>query len=141
MLLDKVDPFLAEFDRLAQRSFGLLDGVGLPMDVIRHNDELIVTVDLPGVTPDKISLTVENRVLTISAERRSKYGEGTQILTQERFDGTISRRLRVPDWVNAESVTADYVDGVLTVHLPLAEQAKPRHVQISVGTPQAQITS
>lgn len=139
MLLERFDPFLAEFDRLTQRTFGTADGVGLPMDVLRRGEELVVRVDLPGVAADKINLTVENHVLTISAERRSAYGDGDQILAQERFDGAISRRLRVPDWVDSETVTADYVDGVLTVHLPLAEKAKPRRIEVSATQSQSQI--
>ena len=137
MLLDRVDPFLAEFDRLTQRAFGTADGVGLPMDIIRRGDELIVHVDLPGVPNDKINLMVENHVLTISAERRSAYGEGDKVLAQERFDGTITRRLRVPDWVDAEAVKASYADGVLTVSLPLAEKAKPRRIQVDGAAAQA----
>jgi len=139
MLLERFDPFLAEFDRLTQHTFGSADGVGMPMDVLRHGEELVVRVDLPGVAADKINVTVENRVLTIAAERRSSYGEGDQILTQERFDGVISRRLRVPEWVDADTVTAEYVDGVLTVHLPLAEKAKPRRIEVTGGTTQTQI--
>ena len=141
MLLERFDPFLAEFDRLTQRTFGTSDGVGLPMDVVRRGEELVVRVDLPGVPADKINLTVENAVLTISAERRATYGEGDQVLAQERFDGVISRRLRVPDWVDADAVTADYADGVLTVTLPLAEKAKPRRIEIGTGSRQTQITS
>ncbi|MDQ1697232.1 MAG: hypothetical protein QOJ03_2585 [Frankiaceae bacterium] len=143
MLLERFDPFLAEFDRLTQRTFGTSDGVGLPMDVIRRGEELVVRVDLPGVASDKIDLTVENHVLTITAERRASYGEGDQVLAQERFDGVISRRLRVPDWVDAEAVTADYADGVLTIALPLAEKAKPRRITVATsaqGTEQTQIT-
>jgi HSP20 family molecular chaperone IbpA len=49
MLLERFDPFLAEFDRLTQRTFGTADGVGLPMDVLRRGEELVVRVDLPGV--------------------------------------------------------------------------------------------
>ena len=139
MLLERMDPFLAEFDRLTQRTFGSADGVGLPMDVLRRGEELVVRVDLPGVAADHINLTVENHVLTISAERRSAYTEGDQILAQERFDGAISRRLRVPDWVDADTVTADYVDGVLTVHLPLAEKAKPRRIEVN-GASQTQLS-
>lgn len=141
MLLERFDPFLAEFDRLTQRTLGTAAGVGLPMDVIRHGEELVVRVDLPGVPSDKIELTVENQVLTISAERRADYPEGVQVLAQERFDGVISRRLRVPDWVDADSVSADYTDGVLTVRLPLAEKAKPRRIQVGANTGQTQIAS
>jgi len=141
MLLERFDPFLAEFDRMTQRTFGSAGGVGLPMDVIRRGDELVVRVDLPGVPSDNIDLTVENHVMTISAERRSSYGEGDNVLTQERFDGVISRRLRVPDWVDADAVSADYADGVLTVTLPLAEKAKPRRIQVTPASTQASIES
>src|SRR4051794_638850 len=141
MLLERFDPFLAEFDRLAQRTFGTADGVGLPMDVVRRGEELVVRVDLPGVPGDKVDLTVENHVLTISAERRASYQEGDQVLTQERFDGVISRRLRVPEWVDAESVSADCVDGVLTVRLPLAEKAKPRRIEVNATPTQTSIES
>lgn len=140
MLLERFDPFLAEFDRLTQRTFGTADGVGLPMDVIRRGDELVVRVDLPGVPADKIDLTVENHVMTISAERRSAYGEGDHVLAQERFDGVISRRLRVPEWVDTDAVKADYADGVLTVTLPLAEKARPRRIQIAGTTGQTELT-
>lgn len=141
MLLERFDPFLAEFDRLTQRTFGTATGVGLPMDVIRRGEELVVRVDLPGVPADAIDLTVENHVLTISAERRASYGEGDQVLAQERFDGVISRRLRVPEWVDTDAVSADYTDGVLTVRLPLAEKAKPRRVEIKAAASQPEIQS
>jgi len=138
MLLDRFDPFLAEFDRLAARALGP-DTAAMPMDVVRQGDELVVRFDLPGVASDKISLTVENHTLTVAAERHASYGEGEQVLVQERFDGTTTRRLRVPDWVDGERVSADYVDGVLCVRLPLAEQAKPRRVEIRTGTSTPQI--
>lgn len=136
MLLDRFDPFLAEFDRLTQRTFGTSDGIGVPMDVIRRGDELEVRVDLPGVASDKIAVTIENHVLTISAERRATYGADDHVLAQERFDGVVTRRLRVPDWVDAEMVSADYSDGVLSVRLPLAEKAKPRRIQVNGAQPE-----
>ena len=141
MLLERIDPVLAEFDRITQRAFGSADGAGLPMDIVRRGEELVVRVDLPGVPSDKIDLTVENHVLTISAERRASYGENDQVLAQERFDGVITRRLRVPEWVDAEAVTADYTDGVLTVTLPLAEKAKPRRIEVSTTQAQQSIES
>jgi HSP20 family protein len=131
MLLERMDPFLAEFDRLTQRTFGGAHGVGLPMDVIRREDELIVTVDLPGVPSDGITIDLENHVLTISAERHATYGENDTVLVQERFDGALSRRIRVPDWVDSDNVSASHVDGVLTVRLPLADRAKPRRIAVS----------
>ncbi|HWA67757.1 MAG TPA: Hsp20/alpha crystallin family protein [Mycobacteriales bacterium] len=141
MLLERFDPFLAEFDRVAQRTLGTADGIGLPMDIVRSGDDLVVRMDLPGVVEQDISITLENRTLTIAAPRRTAYGEGDQVLLQERFDGEISRRVRVPEWVDGEAVTADYNAGVLTVHLPLAERAKPRTITVGAGAPAAEIGS
>jgi HSP20 family protein len=146
MLLDRFDPFLAEFDRVTQRALGTsalggTDAAGMPMDVIRRGDELLVRFDLPGVPADKISVTVENHTLTVTAERNASFADNEQVLVQERFDGTMTRRLRVPDWVDGDNVEADYHDGVLAVRLPLAEQAKPRKIEIRTGTGQSQIGS
>jgi HSP20 family protein len=131
MLLDHIDPFLAEFDRIAKHSLGAPDSVGMPMDVSRRGEEIVVRVDLPGVKADNIHLTVESRLLTISGERHTEYAEDEQPLIQERFDGTMTRRLRVPEWVDADRVSADYVDGVLTVCLPMAEQARARRITVN----------
>ncbi|HVW82143.1 MAG TPA: Hsp20/alpha crystallin family protein [Mycobacteriales bacterium] len=141
MLLERMDPFLAEFDRLTQRTLGAANGAGLPMDVIRREDELVVTVDLPGVPADMIGVSLDNQVLTIRAERHATYGEGDQVHLQERFDGAVSRRLRVPDWVDVDRVSATHVDGVLTVHLPLADRAKPRQIQVTGAQPITEISA
>lgn len=141
MMLDRFDPFLAEFDRLTQRALTGTDGAGMPLDVIRRGDELLVRFDLPGVPADKIGLTVENSTLTVTAERHAGYGDGEQVLVQERFDGTMTRRLRIPDWVDGDNVQADYSDGVLSVRLPLAEKAKPRRIEVRTTSSQAQLAS
>ncbi|HMC68301.1 MAG TPA: Hsp20/alpha crystallin family protein, partial [Mycobacteriales bacterium] len=78
------------------------------------------------------------QTLTVAVERHSNYAEGEQVLLQERFDGSMTRRLRIPDWADADNVTADYVDGVLTLTLKLAEKARPRRVEIRSGTGNAQ---
>jgi HSP20 family protein len=140
MLLERFDPFLAEFDRLTNRAFGA-DGGALPMDVVRRGEELVVRVDLPGVPADKIGLTVENQTLTIAVERHSTYGDGEQVLLQERFDGSMTRRLRIPDWVDADNVTADYTDGVLSLTLKVAEKARARRIEVRTGSGQPQIES
>jgi HSP20 family protein len=133
MLLEHIDPFFAEFDRISQQALGTADGVGMPLDVSRRGDELVVRVDLPGVAADGVTLTVENRLLTITGERHTRPADDEQMLVQERFDGTVTRRLRIPDWVAADAVSAEHVDGVLTVRLPMAEQARPRRVEVQVG--------
>ncbi|MCA1711219.1 MAG: Hsp20/alpha crystallin family protein [Actinobacteria bacterium] len=133
------DPFLAEFDRLAQQVFGTAEGAGMPVDVTRRGDELVVRFDVPGVRGDAISLSLENHVLTVTATRHAEYGEDERVLVQERFDGTMTRRIRVPEWVDAERVAAEHADGVLTVVLPVAEQAKPRRIEIRTQSKQQSI--
>jgi HSP20 family protein len=135
------DPFLAEFDRLAQQVFGAADGAGMPVDVTRRGDELVVRFDVPGVSADGISLSLENHVLTVTATRHPAYGEDEKVLVQERFDGTMTRRIRVPEWVDGERVAAEHGDGVLTVVLPVAEQAKPRRIEIRPASAQTSIAS
>jgi HSP20 family protein len=124
------DPFLAEFDRLAQQVFGGGDGVGMPIDVLRRGEDLLVRADVPGISRESIGLRLDDHVLTLSAERHADHVDGDSVLAQERFDGTMTRRLRVPEWVDADRVTADYADGVLTVVLPMAEKARPRQIEI-----------
>jgi len=132
------DPFLAEFDRLAQQVFGGGDGVGLPVDVLRRGEELLVRIDVPGVPAGDIGLDLADHVLTVTAERNVELGEDTVVLAQERFEGAMTRRIRVPDWVDAERVRAEHVDGVLTIVLPMAEKARPRSISIqSAPTPNA----
>lgn len=125
------EPFLAEFDRLAQQVFGTAEGAGMPVDVVRRGEELLVRIDVPGIPAEGIGLTLENHVLTVTAERHGGYAEGDKVMVQERFDGTMTRRLRVPEWVDAERVTASCADGVLTVTLPVAERARPRRIDIT----------
>ncbi len=138
-MLVGADPFLAEFDRLAHQVFGTGDSAGMPVDVTRRGEELVVRFDIPGVASDAISLSLENHVLTVTAERHASYGENEKVLVQERFDGAMTRRLRVPEWVDAERVGAQYADGVLTVVLPVAEQAKPRRIEIKATPTQSSI--
>ncbi len=136
MSLLRTDPFVAEFDRLTSHLLGGLTGEGspaMPVDVTRRADELVVRVDVPGVPADAVGVTLEDGVLTVSAERRSSYGDDEQVLLHERFDGAMTRRLRVPDWVDGERVEASHADGVLTVRLPVAERARPRTIAVRPG--------
>jgi HSP20 family protein len=130
MLLDHVDPFFAELDRMSKQVLGSRDGAGLPMDISRIGDELVLHADLPGVPADAIDVTVEGRTLTVTARRERTLAEGEQVLLQERMEGVFTRRLRLPEWIDGSHVEASHVDGVLTLRLPLAEQAKPRRIEI-----------
>jgi HSP20 family protein len=139
VLLTSFDPFVQEFDRLAQRVFGALDGTVartqsiMPMDAIRHENEVVLRFDLPGVDSESIELTVDQGVLTVHAQRNWEKTEGETPITRERVMGTFTRRVYLSDSVDTDKIDAAYTDGVLTVRVPLVEKARPRKVAIQSG--------
>ena len=132
-MLMRTDPF-RELDRLTQQVFGTTTRpAAMPIDAYRRGEEFVVELDLPGVQPDSIDLTVEKNVLTVHAERRREETDGVELLVGERPHGTFSRQLFLGDALDTDAIQADYVDGVLTLRLPVAEKAKPRRVEINAG--------
>ena len=124
-MLMRTDPF-RDLDRLTQQVFGTATRpAAMPIDAYRRGEEFIVELDLPGVQPDSIDLTIEKNVLTVHAERRRDDTEGVELLVGERPHGTFSRQLFLGDTLDTDAIQADYVDGVLTLRLPVAEKAKP----------------
>ncbi len=132
-MLMRSDPF-RELDRLAQQAFETrARPTAMPMDAYRRGDQFVVHFDLPGVDPSSIDLTVEKDLLTVSAERQWQLDDGQEIVASERPHGSFSRQLFLGEGLDSGRVEASYDNGVLTVTLPVAEQAKPRKVQISSG--------
>jgi len=134
-MLMRTDPF-RELDRITNQLMGTMARpVAMPIDAYRKDDVFYVHFDLPGVRPDDIDLTVERNVLTVHAERRGPTAdtEGVELLASERPQGTFTRQLFLGDTLDSEKLQADYDAGVLTVRLPVADQAKPRKVSISAN--------
>lgn len=129
----RFDPF-AEFDRLTR---DVLRGVGradvMPADAYRLEDKLFLHVDLPGVDPESIDVTIEQKALTITAERRETQIEGATWLSSERPKGTFTRRFYLGEGLDTEHIEAGYDHGVLTVMIPLAEKVKPRKITVGAG--------
>jgi HSP20 family protein len=132
-MLMRTDPF-RELDRLTQQAFGTqLRPTAMPIDAYRQGDRCVVRFDLPGVDPSSIDLTVERNTLTVSADRQWRPSEGQQVVARERPQGHFSRQLVLGESLDPERVEAGYEHGVLTVAIPVAEQAKPRKVEITSG--------
>jgi HSP20 family protein len=131
-MIMRTDPF-RDLDRLTQRVFGngtLAHPAAMPMDAWRDGEVFVVEFDLPGVAADAIDLDVERNVITVRAERPAR--EDTEdLIAAERPRGTFSRQLVLGDNLDTEQISADYNAGVLTLRIPVAEQAKPRKIQIS----------
>lgn len=133
-MLMRTDPF-REFDRLTQQMFGTATRpAALAMDAYRADENFVVHFDLPGVDPESIGLDVERNVLTVRAERRSPAPEGAELIAAERTTGTFSRQLFLGESLDTDRIDASYDNGVLTLRIPVAEQAKPRRIEISGGT-------
>ncbi len=110
----------------------------LPVDAVRHGNEVVVTVDLPGVNLSDVDVTVDRQVLTITATKHApSQAEGTRVLATERSRGRMTRRFTLGDTVDAGGITADLDQGVLTVRLPVAETARPRRIEIGTSAPAA----
>ena len=128
------DPFLRDFDRIAGR---MLNGAGtasvVPMDGVRREGDVLLTFDLPGADPESIEVTVDRRVLTVSATRPDPYDKDANLFRRERPTGSFVRRVHLSEELDGDKVEAGYDDGVLTVRVPLAETAKPRKVEIKHG--------
>ena len=133
-MLMRFDPF-RELDRLTQQVWagGSVRPGAMPMDAYRRGDDFVVHFDLPGVDPASIELTVEKNVLTVRAQRELARGEDEEWLVSERPQGSFTRQLFLGENLDTESIEASYDAGVLAVTVPLAEQAKPRKVEITAG--------
>jgi HSP20 family protein len=132
-MLLRNDPF-REFDRLTTRVFDTATrSSGARLDAYRDGDTFYIDIDLPGVDPASIDVTVDRNVLTVRAERRRVQREGVERLISERPMGTVVRRLVLSDILDTDRLEARYDAGVLTLTIPVIEQAKPRRIEISTG--------
>ncbi len=130
----RFDPF-RDLDRLAdQLSSGVRTPRMAPMDVYRLGDHYVVHLDLPGVDPGSVDLSVEDNALTVRAHRTTRpQGEGMQVIVAERPAGEITRQLLLGEGLDVERIEATYEQGVLTLHVPVAERAKPRKITVALG--------
>ena len=103
----------------------------MPLDLYREGDTFVASLDLPGVDPGSIDIDMEDRTLTIRAERTAPPNEGLQWVTHERPTGTFARQMTLGYGLDLSNVVANYSDGVLTRTIPVAEEAKPRKIQVS----------
>jgi HSP20 family protein len=144
MYLTTLDPISRDFDRIVRRAFGgsaLNHGAlnhggvnyapALPMDTVRRDGELVLRFDVPGVAEDKIDVTVDKGVLTVSATREESNTEGENPVVRERLFGSFTRRVRLSDNLDAEAIEASHHDGVLEIRIPVREEAKPRKITIA----------
>ncbi|MEQ8717926.1 MAG: Hsp20/alpha crystallin family protein [Acidimicrobiales bacterium] len=121
----RTDPF-EELDRLTRR-----DRRMLAMDAVRSDEEVLVYVDVPGVTREDIELTVERNQIDLSVRRSWPKTNDERVLASERSQGVFSRQFVVGDNLATDQLKAKLENGVLTLAIPVADEAKPKAITIS----------
>ena len=103
------------------------------VDITEHDDEYSVKVELPGVNKDDVKLTLENNILTIRGEKKQeKETKKENYHRIERCYGSFQRSFTLPNAIKSERIDASFKDGILTVILPKAEEAKPKQIEVKV---------
>ena len=138
------DPFWKEFNTLSSRFNRLFDlpreenndflGAWSPaVDIYDKGVEVVIHAEVPGMKKEDIDVRVENNVLTIRGkkERKEEVKDDGYFRT-ERSYGTFSRSFSLPSTVNVSKILAEYKEGVLSLALPKADEAKPRQIEVSV---------
>lgn len=120
------DPF-REFDRGATRQ----GPRRMPIDLYRDGDHYVLTADLPGIDPGSVDIDIDGQLLTVRAERTPRSQDGVTWLARERQTGAYLRQLTLGQGIDTTSISASYDNGVLSVIIPVSEQAKPRKVAVT----------
>ena len=104
------------------------------VDIAEDDNEYLITVEIPEVQKEQVKVTVNQGVLSIQGERMLERSEnGKKFHRVERAYGRFSRSFTLPDYVDGNRIAADFKDGVLRVHVPKSEQAKPRSIQVKIA--------
>jgi HSP20 family protein len=135
-MLSSFDPFFRDFDRWSDNLLNRRVPAGprlMTADAYRHGDHFVVRFDLPGVDPASIDVTVEKNVLSVGAARSWTPGEEDQVVLAERPQGHFERKLYLGDNLDTDHIEANYDHGVITLRIPVSEQAKARKVEVTSG--------
>jgi len=129
-MLMRFEPF-RDLDRATAEMLSERRVRPVPVDAYRRGNDLKIEVDLPGADPGSIELTVENDVLSVRAIRTAFREEIDQVQLAERAYGQFGRQLFLGESLARDRIAAIYHDGVLTITIPVAEQAKPHKIEVT----------
>lgn len=103
------------------------------LDAIENEHAYVVSIDLPGLSQENVDIEFDRNTLTVrgNRERQMANKEGTRVFLDERDWGAFERSLRFPQYVEADKISAEFANGVLTITVPKSEAAKPRKILIS----------
>ncbi len=146
MNLMRIDPFrdLRAWNSAFDRFFGNRVGHGSDeythmtrwsptVDVSETPNEVTVSIELPGFEKEEVDISLEKNVLSISGERKFENEESRDFLRVERWYGSFYRSFKLPATVDGSGIDAVLKDGLLTIHVPKLEEAKPRQIAVTVS--------
>ena len=122
-------PFWAGSDRQSQ----LFSGWAPALDLYQNNDNIVAVVELPGMRKEDIEISLQDGTLIIAGERKEETSQENGATRTERCTGKFRRSITLPTRVDVNKVGATYKEGILTVTLPKAEEAKPKQIQINLN--------
>ena len=125
----RADPWFSPFS-----APGMAASSPISADVAESDESYWITVELPGVPLENVKLEIDDDVLTLSATKQREALDDRNFHHVERRHGTFSRAFRLPKAVNRDGVQATMKDGVLTICLPKAEEARPRRIPVRVAS-------
>ncbi len=103
------------------------------VDIAEHENEYFVKLELPGVSKDDVKITMQDNILTVRGEKKKeRENKGSGFHRVERSYGAFQRNFTLPSTVKADKIDASYADGILTIILPKAEEAKPKQIEVKV---------
>ena len=141
VLVSGLDPFAHlvrlqnELERTVRQPLGWFAssfvgrGAFPPVNIFKQADAYVVRVEVPGLTPDDISIQSQGQSLTITGKRSFEAAPDT-VHRNERWEGEFSRSLELPRELNPSQASADYKNGVLTIRVPLRDEAKPKQIAV-----------
>ncbi len=131
MTLMHFEPF-RDLERLTEQALAYGRGPrALPMEALRRGDGFLIAMDVPGVDPAEVEVSVERNVVTVRAHREPVREHGDELVVDERSTGDFSRQLLLGENLDATQLSADFNGGVLLLRIPVAEASKPRKVEIA----------
>jgi HSP20 family protein len=135
LLRNEIDRlFDSPLDALTSNSQQFLNGWLPTIDLYEDRDHLVLKAELPGMKKEDIDISLHGEVLTVSGERKEEETfDKAETYRAERFLGRFQRTLTLPVRVDASKVQASYKDGILTVTLPKAEEAKPKQIEVKIS--------
>jgi len=138
---DGLDRFHSRVNNLLNESFGLSSGRGSAaedryhpaVDILESQDAYLLRAELPGMKKEDFNLELKDGTLTLSGERRAEEpADGVKYRSVERVAGKFTRSFNLPRTVRQDGIKASYRDGILEIHVPKAEEAKPRQIEVSI---------